>query len=99
LINEQRFTIERSTPLFRKSQNPDCRVKRFGGIQGVQSNSKKKTLVAGEQKRWDLAKARNRLRKELTGFDQDQIDFIDEILGQSQHGAYLLSSGLGRTCC
>ena len=47
-------------------------------MPGGQSDSKKKTLIALEQKRFDVAEARDRWRKDQTSFDPDQMVFIDE---------------------
>jgi len=47
-------------------------------VPGGQSDSKKKTLIALEQKRFDVAEARDRWRKDQTSFDPDQMVFIDE---------------------
>ena len=48
------------------------------GVQGAEANSKKKTLIAAEQEREDVAQKRSQWKRDQGGIDPDRVVFIDE---------------------
>jgi transposase len=70
----------------------------LSGVQGPEADSKKKTLIAAEQEREDVARKRFEWKREQSQIDPDRVVFIDETwaktnmtrtYGRSQRGTRL----------
>jgi transposase len=48
------------------------------GVPGAEANSKKKTLIAAEQERDDVAQKRSQWKRDQGAIDPDRVVFIDE---------------------
>ena len=48
------------------------------GVPGAEANSKKKTLIAAEQEREDVAQKRSQWKRDQGAIDPDRVVFIDE---------------------
>jgi transposase len=68
------------------------------GVQGIEADSKKKTLIAAEQERDDVARKRLEWKRDQSQIDPDRVVFIDETwaktnmtrtYGRSQRGTRL----------
>lgn len=68
------------------------------GVQGTEADSKKKTLIAAEQEREDVARKRLEWKRDQSQIDPDRVVFIDETwaktnmtrtYGRSQRGTRL----------